>query len=70
MFSEEFWFGAGAFAALMLLRKPVRKLAVMTAGAVLAVGDKVKEAYHEIKEEIEDIVAEAYAANMAAKKGE
>jgi len=70
MLNEEFWLGAGTFAVLTLLRKPVRKAVVVAAGAVLAVADKMKEAYHEVKEEVEDIVAEAYAANMAAKKGE
>lgn len=70
MFSEEFWLGAGAFAALALLKKPIRKVVVMAAGVVLAVADKVKEACHGVKEEAEDIVAEAYATNIAAKKGE
>jgi hypothetical protein len=42
---KEFWLGAGLFAGLVLFRKPLKRMIVFSAGATMALADKVKEVY-------------------------
>lgn len=60
----EFLLGVAAFKALVMLKKPIRKLAVLTTSQAMGIVDKLKSAAYGFKEEIEDIVAEAQYENM------
>ncbi len=61
-----FMLGATAFNTAVQFRKPLRKAAVMAASQALLVTDRVKGTAYSLKEEIEDIIAEAQYEN--AKK--
>lgn len=71
MLSKEFWIGVGVFGVLLMFSKPAKKLAVGIAGTALLLADKGKEFAANIKEEVEDIVAEAqYQYTMDKSKKE
>lgn len=56
--------GMAAYGLAVKMKKPIRKAAVVAASQVLGVVDSFKAAAYEVKEEIEDIVAEAQYENM------
>jgi len=59
-----FLLGVAAFTAAATLKKPLRKAAVVVTSQVIGLIDQVKASAYGIKEEIEDIVAEAQYENM------
>lgn len=63
----EFLLGVLTFNVAMKFKKPMRKVAVIAATQVIGVVDKVKTTAFELKEEFEDIVAEAQYENMQKK---
>lgn len=62
--------GAAAFGLAANFKKPLRKAAVFTASQVMAAGERLRTAVHEIKEEVEDIVAEAQYENVKRKNAD
>lgn len=60
----EFLLGVAAFNLFIKLKKPIRKLAVITASQAMGAFDRLKSTAYGLKEEIEDIVAEAQYENM------
>ncbi|MCX7842144.1 MAG: hypothetical protein N2489_03615 [Clostridia bacterium] len=60
----EILLGAATFSLAVRLKKPLRKAAVFTASAALMLADRLKTTAYSLKEEIEDIVAEAHYENM------
>lgn len=67
MYKNDFLFGLGTFAALYVLRKPLKKAAVIAVSSAMAIGDKTREVLENIKEETEDIIAEAKYEHMKSK---
>lgn len=59
--------GVATFGVATRLKKPLRKMAVFTTTQGLSVVDIAKSAVHGIKEEVEDIVAEAHYENVKRK---
>lgn len=55
--------------ALNTFKKPLRKAAVYSTSQMFNVLDHTKETAYNIKEEFEDIIAEAQYENMKRKKG-
>ena len=60
----EFLLGVAAFSLAAKLKKPVRKVAVIAATQALGIMDRLKTTAYGLKEEVEDIVAEAQYENM------
>ena len=67
MYKNNFLLGFGTFAFFYVLRKPLKKAAIITLSSALTLGDKTREAIENIKEETEDIIAEAKYENMRKK---
>lgn len=59
-----FLLGVATFAAAVKFKKPLRKAAVAATSQVIGLIDHSKTAAFGIKEELEDIVAEAQYENM------
>jgi hypothetical protein len=59
-----FILGVATFGATVTLKKPLRKVAVFTTSQLISIFDKLKATAYELKEEIEDVVAEAQYENM------
>ncbi len=60
----EFLLGLATFGLAVKLKKPLRKAAVIAASQLMGVADRLKTTAYGLKEEIEDIVAEAQYENM------
>lgn len=60
----EFLLGVATFGIAVKLKKPLRKAAVITASQVMGIVDRLKTTAYGLKEEVEDIVAEAQYENM------
>lgn len=59
-----FLLGVAAFNLAVKYKKPLRKAAVFAASQALTVAEGLKSIAYGVKEEIEDIVAEAQYENM------
>lgn len=58
-FSRGFMLGAGTAALAYMLRRPIKKAAVIATGGLFHIGERSREMLHSLREEFEDIVAEA-----------
>lgn len=58
-FTRGFMLGAGTAALAYMLRRPIKKAAVVATGGLFHLGERSREMFHSLREEIEDIVAEA-----------
>lgn len=56
--------GAATFSLAARLKKPIRKVAVVTTSQILALTDRLRTTAYSFKEEVEDIIAEAHYENM------
>lgn len=65
--SKEFWIGVGVLGIALLLAKPAKKLAVGLVGTAMILADKGKELAINVKEEVEDIIAEAQYQHTQSK---
>ena len=65
----QFLLGIVTFSFAVRLKKPIRKAAVITTTQVLGIVDKLKTTAYSLKEEIEDIVAEAHYENIKKNVG-
>jgi hypothetical protein len=65
----QFLLGVVTFGIAVRLKKPIRKTAVITATQVLGIVDRLKTTVYGLKEEVEDIVAEAHYENMKKNVG-
>jgi len=59
-----FILGAAAFSIAVKFKKSLRQAAVIAASQALGIADKLKTTAYGIKEEVEDIVAEAQYDNL------
>lgn len=59
-----FLLGVATFSMGVKFKKSVRKAAVITASQTLGIFDRLRTAAYGLKEEVEDIVAEAQYENM------
>jgi hypothetical protein len=59
-----FFLGATVFELAVKLKKPLRQAAVFSTGQALSLFDSIKSSAYGVKEEIEDIIAEAQYENM------
>ncbi|MFZ5969243.1 MAG: hypothetical protein ACOYVK_18965 [Bacillota bacterium] len=64
-----FFLGVATFGLATRLRKPIRKAAVFTTSQAFSLVDALKTSAYSIKEEVEDIVAEAHYENLKKKVG-
>ncbi|MCX7711582.1 MAG: hypothetical protein N2484_17210 [Clostridia bacterium] len=60
----EFFLGMATFQLAVRFKKPLRKAAVAAASQAFTLVDRLKTTAYGLKEEIEDIVAEAHYENM------
>ena len=58
----------GAKEGLKLVKKPLRKAAVYTTSQMFNALDRTKETVYNVKEEFEDIIAEAQYENLKRNK--
>ena len=65
----EFLLGVATFSIAAKLKKPIRKAAVIAATQLLGMADRFKTTAYGLKEEVEDIVAEAQYENMKKNMG-
>ena len=65
----EFLLGVVVFNIAVKFKKPMRKAAVIAATQVLGMADRLKTTAYSLKEEVEDIVAEAHYENMKKSFG-
>ncbi|MBC8062212.1 MAG: hypothetical protein H7Y18_16305 [Clostridiaceae bacterium] len=63
----QFILGMAIFSVVVKLKKPLRKVAVVTTSQIMNVVDTVKTSAYTLKEEMEDVVAEAQYENMQKK---
>lgn len=54
----------GVFSLAVKLKKPIRKIAVISTSQILGIVDRFKTTAYGLKEEVEDIVAEAQYETM------
>jgi hypothetical protein len=59
-----FFLGMITFGAAVTQKKSLRKAAVITTSLLISTFDRLKTSAYELKEEIEDVVAEAQYENM------
>ncbi|MFT9498093.1 hypothetical protein [Anaerosolibacter sp.] len=64
-----FFLGVVTFNALVRLKEPMRKAAVTAVSQAMNFTEVAKGAAYGIKEEVEDIIAEAHYENMKNKMG-
>ncbi len=64
-----FFLGVAAFNALVKMREPIRKAAVTATSQAMNFAEMAKGAAYGIKEEVEDIIAEAHYENMNNNMG-
>src|SRR6056297_1547590 len=64
-----FIYGVATFYGLRKMKKPLRKAAVETTSQMFNVVDHTKETAYNIKEGIEDIIAEAQYENLKRNQG-
>lgn len=65
----EFLLGIATFGFVVRMKKPLRQAAVFTACQLISAADRLKATAYGLKEEIEDIVAEAQYENMRNNLG-
>lgn len=60
-------YGIATFYGVKKLSKPIKHAAVMTTGQMFNVLDRGREVAYNVKEDFEDIIAEAHYENMKSK---
>ncbi len=61
-------YGFATFYGLKVFKKPLRKMTVAVTSQMFSAIDRSKEAAYNVKEEFEDIIAEAHYENMKRKQ--
>ena len=64
-----FFLGVVTFNALVRMKEPIRKAAITATRQAMNLAEIAKGAAYGIKEEVEDIMAEAHYENMKNKMG-
>jgi hypothetical protein len=64
-----FFLGVVTFNALVKMKEPIRKAAVTATSQAMNFAEMAKGAAYGVKEEVEDIIAEAHYENMKNKMG-
>ena len=57
-------YGIATFYGIKKIKRPARKMAVMTTSQLFNTLDQTREVAYSLKEEMEDIIAEAHYENM------